>query len=94
MNDVIHQVNYVTHLELKGTTFVKWKLFQNKKNTMNTIGVKGSWNELKGRLKQKFAVLTDNDLMFEEAKKEEMYGKLQLRLGKTKDEVLKIIASL
>ena len=61
---------------------------------MNTTEVKGSWNEQKGKLKQKFAILTDNDLMFEEGKKDEMFGKLQLRLGKTKEELHKIIAGL
>ncbi len=61
---------------------------------MNTTEVKGNWNEQKGLLKQKFAVLTDNDLMFEEGKKEEMLGKLQITLGKTKEELYKIIGTL
>ena len=61
---------------------------------MNTTEVKGNWNEQKGKLKQKFAVLTDNDLMFDEGKKEEMLGKLQIILGKTKEELRKIIEAL
>jgi uncharacterized protein YjbJ (UPF0337 family) len=61
---------------------------------MNATEVKGSWIEQKGKLKQKFANLTDNDLMFEEGRKEEMYGKLQIKLGKTKEELHKIIAGL
>ena len=61
---------------------------------MNTTEVKGNWNEQKGKLKKKFAVLTDNDLMFEEGKKDEMLGKLQIKLGKTKEELHKIISSL
>ncbi len=61
---------------------------------MNTTELKGNWNEQKGKLKKKFAVLTDNDLMFEEGKKEEMLGKLQIKLGKTKEELHKIIAAL
>ena len=56
--------------------------------------VTGNWNEQKGKLKQKFAVLTDNDLLFEEGKKEEMLGKLQIKLGKTKEELSAIIAAL
>ena len=60
---------------------------------MNTTEVRGNWNEQKGRLKQKFAVLTDNDLMFEEGKKDEMLGKLQVTLGKTKEELRKIIGA-
>lgn len=58
------------------------------------LKVKGNWNEQKGKLKQKFAVLTDNDLMFEEGKKDEMLGKLQIKLGKTKEEILKILEAL
>ena len=61
---------------------------------MNTTEVKGNWNEKKGKLKQKFAVLTDNDLMFDEGRKEEMLGRLQIKLGKTKEELRKIIAAL
>ncbi len=61
---------------------------------MNTTELKGNWNEQKGKLKQKFANLTDNDLMFEEGKKDEMLGKLQIKLGKTKEEIRKIIEEL
>jgi len=61
---------------------------------MNTTEVKGNWNEQKGRLKQKFAVLTDNDLMFAEGKKDEMLGKLQIKLGKSKEELQKILEGL
>ncbi|MDZ7606465.1 MAG: CsbD family protein [Cyclobacteriaceae bacterium] len=60
---------------------------------MNTKQAKGNWNELKGKLKQKFAVLTDNDLMYDEGKKDEMLGKLQIKLGKTKEELDKIMSS-
>ena len=61
---------------------------------MNTTEVKGNWNEQKGKLKQKFAVLTDNDLLYEEGKREEMFGKLQIKLGKTREELHKIVDSL
>jgi len=61
---------------------------------MNTTEVKGNWNEQKGKLKQKFATLTDDDLMFEEGKKDEMFGRLQIKLGKTKKELHEFIASL
>jgi uncharacterized protein YjbJ (UPF0337 family) len=60
----------------------------------NTTELKGNWNEQKGKLKQKFAVLTDNDLMFEEGKMDEMFGKLQKKLGKTKEELHNIISAL
>lgn len=61
---------------------------------MNTTEAKGNWNEQKGKLKQKFAALTDNDLMFANGKKDEMLGRLQIKLGKTKEELHKIIAEL
>jgi uncharacterized protein YjbJ (UPF0337 family) len=61
---------------------------------MNTTGIKGNWNEQKGKLKMKFAILTDNDLMFAEGKQEEMMGKLQIKLGKSKEELQEIIAAL
>ena len=60
----------------------------------NITELKGNWNEQKGKLKQKFAALTDNDLLFETGKKEEMLGRLQIRLGKTKEELLSIINAL
>ena len=58
---------------------------------MNTTELKGNWNEQKAKLKKNFAVLTDNDLMFKEGKKDEMMAKLQKKLGKTKEELHKII---
>ena len=58
---------------------------------MNLTELKGNWNEQKGKLKKAFAELTDDDLMFAEGKKDEMFGKLQQKLGKTKEELHKII---
>lgn len=65
-----------------------------KSKDMNTREIKGNWTEQKGKLKQKFATLTDNDLLFVEGKKEEMYGRLEKKLGKSKEELRKIISSL
>lgn len=61
---------------------------------MNTTEMAGNWNEQKGKLKQKFAELTDDDLLFAEGKKDEMMGRIQKKLGKTKEELHKIIVSL
>jgi uncharacterized protein YjbJ (UPF0337 family) len=61
---------------------------------MNTKSLEGNWNEQKGKLKQKFASLTDNDLLFVEGKKDEMLGRLQIKLGKTKEELHAIISAL
>ena len=60
----------------------------------NTTELLGNWNEIKGRLKQKFAMLTDNDVMLVHGKQDEMLGRLQIKLGKTKEEIHKIIAGL
>jgi len=59
---------------------------------MNKTELKGNWNEQKGKLKQKFANLTDDDLLFVEGKKDEMLGKLQKKLGKTEEELKKIMS--
>lgn len=61
---------------------------------MNTTEIKGNWDQQKGKLKQQFATLTDDDLLFAEGKKDEMMGKLQIKLGKTKEELHKILAGL
>lgn len=61
---------------------------------MNTQEFKGNWEQQMGKLKQKFAILTDNDVLLLEGKKEEMLGRLQVKLGKTKEELHKIISEL
>ncbi len=58
---------------------------------MNKLKIKGSWNEVKGKLKQQHGELTDDDLAFSEGKEDELLGRLQKRLGKTKDEVRQLI---
>ena len=60
--------------------------------TLTTL--KGDWNEAKGKLKQKFGMLTDNDLLFSEGKQDEMLGRLQVKLGRTKEEIHKLISEL
>jgi uncharacterized protein YjbJ (UPF0337 family) len=58
----------------------------------NNIELTGNWNEIKGKLKQKFSILTDNDLLLVDGKKDELLGRLQVRLGKTKEEIRKLIS--
>lgn len=60
----------------------------------NMTELKGNWNETKGKLKQKFAMLTDDDLLLAEGKQDELYGRLQVKLGKTKEEIQKIFTDL
>ena len=61
---------------------------------MNKLELKGNWNEIKGKLKQKYGDLTDDDLMFVEGHEDQMLGRLQKRLGKTEEEVRREIESL
>ncbi len=61
---------------------------------MTNLQIKGSWNEVKGKLKQKYGQLTDNDLAFAEGKDDELLGRLQQRLGKSKEDLRKEIESL
>jgi uncharacterized protein YjbJ (UPF0337 family) len=55
--------------------------------TDTKLQLKGSWNEIKGKLKQKYADLTDDDLLYEEGKEDELLGRIQRRTGKTMDDV-------
>ena len=61
---------------------------------MNKLQFKGSWNEVKGKLKQKYGQLTDNDLAFTEGKDDELLGRLQQKLGKSKEDLRREIESL
>ena len=58
---------------------------------MNTLEIKGDWNITKGKLKQKWAKLTDSDLQFTEGKLEEVYGRIQKRTGENREAVEKAI---
>jgi uncharacterized protein YjbJ (UPF0337 family) len=61
---------------------------------MNPTELKDNWNETKEKLRQKFAMLIDSDLLFAAGKKEEMMGRIQAKLGKTRAELEAIIAAL
>jgi len=58
---------------------------------MNNRMIKRSWKEIASKLKKKFRVLTDEDLLFREGNEEEMLGRLQNKLGKTREEVRNLI---
>jgi uncharacterized protein YjbJ (UPF0337 family) len=58
---------------------------------MNKLQFKGSWNEVKGKLKQKYAQLTDDDLTYAEGKDDELVGKLQKSLGKSAEQIRQIV---
>lgn len=61
---------------------------------MNILNIKGTWNEMTGKLKQKYANLTDDDLLFAEGKEDELLGRLQNKLGKTKEEIRELIEKI
>lgn len=61
---------------------------------MNSLQLKGTWNEIKGKLKQKYGDLTDDDLTYTEGQEDELLGRLQQKLGKSKEEVKKLIDEL
>ena len=58
---------------------------------MDTLEIKGDWNVIKGKMKQKWAKLTDSDLKYEEGKEEEMFGRIQKATGQTREAVQKAI---
>jgi len=94
VNNVTLSHNCVTSSGLITASLWSENYFTPNYIEMNTTEIKGNWNEQKGKLKQKFAVLTDNDLLLVEGKNEELMGRLQATLGKTKEEIHKIISEL
>ena len=54
---------------------------------MNTLVIKGDWNIAKGKLKQKWADLTDDDLQYLEGRQEELLGRIQKRTGETREAI-------
>jgi len=61
---------------------------------MSDLKLKGTWNELKGKVKQAYGDLTDDDLIREEGKDDELLGKLQQKTGKGRDELVKWLNDL
>ena len=61
---------------------------------MTDLELSGQWSQLKGKLKQQYAMLTDDDLLFTEGKNDELMGRISARIGKTKDQVRELIAKL
>lgn len=60
----------------------------------STLVMHGSWDDVKGQLKQNYAELTEEDLTYAEGKEDELFGKLQVKLGKTKEEIVNLISGL
>lgn len=82
----------LTILTLIRVIFTNYNISNISKGTiMNELKIKGNWNEKKGKLKQEYAELTDNDLTYAEGKEEELVGRVQQRLGTSKEEARNII---
>lgn len=60
---------------------------------MNKLMIKGKWNEVKGKLKQRYGSLTDSDLVYTEGKEEELLGRLQSKTGRTKQDLIEELNS-
>ena len=61
---------------------------------MNETTLEGTWDKLKGKIKQAYGDLTDDDLTYADGKEDEMWGRVQEETGKTKDEINKSVADL
>ena len=61
---------------------------------MDKLELKGKWHETKGKLKQNYSQLTDDDLRYEEGREEELIGRLEQKLGKSRDEVVKMLKDI
>ena len=82
-----------TSQALINRTFISFACYQNA-NIMVPIKIMGDWNVLKGKLKQKFGNLTDDDLMFIKGKEDELIGRIQQKIGKTKREIQDLLSKL
>jgi uncharacterized protein YjbJ (UPF0337 family) len=67
---------------------------QTSTNSSAGLKIKGNWNEIRGKIKQQYANLTDDDLLYEEGKEDELLGRLQKKTGQSKQEIKKWIDKL
>lgn len=75
--------NWMSKLEKSGTT-----------GAGSSLVMHGSWDDVKGQLKQNYAELTEEDLTYAEGKEDELFGRLQIRLGKTKEDIVSLIDNI
>jgi uncharacterized protein YjbJ (UPF0337 family) len=92
-------MNFVAEIPVRVHRFVWYKTTDLRSGceisiTMTKLEFKGGWNEVKGKLKQKYAQLTDDDLTFAEGKDDELLGRLQQKLGKAKEDLRREIENL
>ena len=75
--------NWMSKLEKSGTT-----------EPGSSLVMHGSWDDVKGQLKQNYAELTEDDLTYAEGKEDELFGRLQVKLGKTKEDIVSLIDNI
>lgn len=75
-------------LTVFGTIMETIPVLLTKNIFMDNLEVKGKWNEWKGKLKQAYGDLTDDDLKYEEGKDDELWGRIQSKTGKTRDQLV------
>jgi uncharacterized protein YjbJ (UPF0337 family) len=75
--------NWMSKLEKSGTT-----------GAGSSLVMHGSWDDVKGQLKQNYAELTEEDLTYAEGKEDELFGRLQVKLGKTKEDIADLIDNI
>lgn len=75
--------NWMSKLEKSSTT-----------GAGSSLVMHGSWDDVKGQLKQNYAELTEEDLTYAEGKEDELFGRLQIRLGKTKEDIVSLIDNI
>jgi uncharacterized protein YjbJ (UPF0337 family) len=68
--------------------------YEIKKEEMDKLELKGRWNEIKGKVKQAHGDLSDDDLRYEEGQDDELLGRLQQKLGKSREELIRWLRSL
>ncbi len=78
----------------KSSAKVSTDVKESANDSTGTLKIKGDWNQMKGKLKQKYGQLTDDDLMYQKGKEDELHGRLQKRLGKSREEVDRILNEL
>ena len=76
-------------LTVSGTIMETIIVLLTKTFFMDKLEVKGKWNEWKGKLKQAYGDLTDDDLKYEEGKDDELWGRVQNKTGRTRDQLVK-----
>jgi uncharacterized protein YjbJ (UPF0337 family) len=87
-------LKFLQTITLTNCCFINQSIINKKPTKMDKLELKGKWNEIKGKVKQAYAELTDDDLKHEEGQDDELLGKLQQKTGKGREELVKWINSL